>query len=382
MLPKYLLISSKKRLFMRYKIRAFLVFLFIFILCVTHGAVSKDQDNAAFPMTIIDSAGREVTLQMPVQRVIVLNTDAAEAVTLLGASDKVVGVSSNILKKSEYLPNLKDKPDVGNWDQINCEVIGEIAKKGDRIIPDIVVIAYSYPDKPYGAAAIAKSLDSFGNISVLGLDFYKQENLTEEVAKLGQVLGRNSQAETYLHWYENARSDVERSVEDLPPTRVFFESAGSEGGTSDLSTFGNTSGIDGLQRIAGGLNIAGRLGMYPKVDWEWVMTENPDVIVRNYKSERLGWDSSQMTELESLRSEIMERPGASNVSAIMNKRVHIFYNEINFGMDSVVGLTYLAKILHPEVGLNPEEVYGEYLSMLGLEIPEGRMFVFPSPEAS
>lgn len=343
-----------------------------------HGAASEDQDDAGFPMTIIDSAGREVILPMPVQRVIVLNTDAAEAVTLLGASDSVVGVSSNVLKKSEYLPNLKDKQDVGNWDQINYEAIGEIAKSGDSIVPDIVVIAYSYPDKPYGAAAIASSLDSFGNISVLGLDFYKQENLTEEVAKLGEVLGRNSQAETYIQWYESARSDVERSVEDLPATRVFFESAGSAGGTSDLSTFGNTSGIDGLQRIAGGLNIAGGLEMYPKVDWEWVITENPDVIIRNYKSEQLGWNSSQEVELESLKSEIMDRPGASNVSAVMNNRVYIFYNEINFGMDSVVGLTYLAKMLHPEIGLNPEEVYRDYLSMLGLEIPEGRIFVYPN----
>lgn len=118
--------------------------------------------------------------------------------------------------------------------------------------------------------------------------------------------------------------------------------------------------------------------MYPKVDWEWVITENPDVIIRNYKSEQLGWNSSQEVELESLKSEIMDRPGASNVSAVMNNRVYIFYNEINFGMDSVVGLTYLAKMLHPEIGLNPEEVYRDYLSMLGLEIPEGRIFVYPN----
>ncbi|MDQ1282321.1 MAG: iron complex transport system substrate-binding protein, partial [Euryarchaeota archaeon] len=48
---------------------------------------------AEYPMTFTDSADREVTLQMPVERIIVLSTDAAEAVELLGAGDMIVGVT-------------------------------------------------------------------------------------------------------------------------------------------------------------------------------------------------------------------------------------------------------------------------------------------------
>ena len=50
------------------------------------------------------------------------------------------------------------------------------------------------------------------------------------------------------------------------------------------------------------------------------------------------------------------------------------------GLDQVVGATYLAKVLHPDVDLNPEEVYRESLARLGLEYPEGRTMVYPEIE--
>jgi len=62
---------------------------------------------AEYPMTITDSAGREVTIQMPVERIIVLNSDAAEAVTVLGAADKTVGISDTVKNKAYYFPYLK-----------------------------------------------------------------------------------------------------------------------------------------------------------------------------------------------------------------------------------------------------------------------------------
>jgi len=56
--------------------------------------------GADYPLTITDSAGRELTFTVPVERVIVLNSDAAEAVTMLGATDKVVGVSDTVTKRA------------------------------------------------------------------------------------------------------------------------------------------------------------------------------------------------------------------------------------------------------------------------------------------
>jgi iron complex transport system substrate-binding protein len=97
----------------------------------------------------------------------------------------------------------------------------------------------------------------------------------------------------------------------------------------------------------------------------------------------LGWDawpSQKTTNLEVIRNEILSRPGAGSISAVKNGRVYVLYWDMCYGMDSVVGLNYLAKIFHPQLNLDLEGVYREYLEKVGLEYPEGREFVFPGIE--
>ncbi|MCK9567224.1 MAG: ABC transporter substrate-binding protein, partial [Methanothrix sp.] len=98
---------------------------------------------ADYPLTITDTAGREVTFPQSVGRIIVLSSDAAEAVVMLGAADKVVGVSDTVLKKSYYFPQLAKKQSIGKWNAPDYEMIGEVAKGGEETItPDILVIGY------------------------------------------------------------------------------------------------------------------------------------------------------------------------------------------------------------------------------------------------
>ena len=63
--------------------------------------------------------------------------------------------------------------------------------------------------------------------------------------------------------------------------------------------------------------------------------------------------------------------------AVKNHKVYIFDWDFMAGPDQVVGLTYLAKVIHPEADLDPESVYKEYLKVLGLNWTEGRIFVYP-----
>ena len=50
-------------------------------------------------ITIVDSADRIVTVKKPVERIIVRWSYGAEAVQLLGANDKIVGVSEYVIKQ-------------------------------------------------------------------------------------------------------------------------------------------------------------------------------------------------------------------------------------------------------------------------------------------
>jgi len=53
-----------------------------------------EQINEDYPRTIIDMAGREVTLYKPVERIITTNPDGTRMVIALGAGDLIVGTDS------------------------------------------------------------------------------------------------------------------------------------------------------------------------------------------------------------------------------------------------------------------------------------------------
>ncbi|MEN3036557.1 MAG: ABC transporter substrate-binding protein [Candidatus Methanosuratincola petrocarbonis] len=338
---------------------------------------------AEYPMTITDSAGREVTIQMPVERIIVLNSDAAEAVAILGCADKIVGVSDTVKNKEYYFPQLKDRQYVGKWSDPDYEMIAEIAKIGDEIIPDILVITYTSPGKPYGVEEVDRKLAQFG-IPVVGLDLYKPETMISEILTLGKILDREVEAKRYIEWYEGVRADVERAVEKSTTVPKVYAESTSKGG--EYTTHGPGSGMDQLVSMARGLNVANDLtGAYPVVSWEWVISQNPDIIIKkvSYTDKTpypFGWErppSVDSVKLEGIRNEIIGRTGSGNINAVKNGRVYLMNWEITAGLDDVVGLAYMAKLIHPDINLDPVGIYKEYLHMLGVEYPENRIFVYP-----
>ena len=261
-------------------------------------------------------------------------------------------------------------------------MIGEIASGGeDTIAPDILVIGYSYPDKPYGIYGVEKGLEPFENIKAVALEFTKPENMTREMETLGKILDKESEASDYIDWYDAERSKTEKAVEGQNMPRVYAEWSS----TSDLSTLGAGSGFDQVLSVANGYNIARNLGdAYPKVGWEWVITQNPEVIIKRQTQpsdqKEIGWQSepSQDTvKLQAVRNELLARSGASGISAVKSDNVYIMDWDVLNGLDQVVGITYLAKLLHPEADLDPVSVHKDYLKRLGLEYPEGRTFVYP-----
>ena len=355
----------------------------VFLIC-SCALAGQDAPDQNYPRKIIDSAGREVTLHMPPERIIVLNSDAAEAITMLGAEDKVVGISDTIKNKGYFFPKLKDKQVVGKWNDPDYEMIGEIAKNGDAIVPDIIVISYSYPDKPYGITGVENGLSPFGNITSIGLDFYKPENLTEEMEKLGAILGREEEARDYISWYEEKEADVEKAVGGSSMPKVYVEWSAK---SNDLSTMGSGTGFNGMLKIARGYNIAKDLSdPYPKVDWEWVVSESPEIIIKRQTQssdrEEIGWKrgpSQDTVKLEAAINELLSRAAAKSVPAVKEDKVYAVDWDIMAGLDQIVGLTYLAKMIHPDADLDPAAVHREYLQRLGLEYPDERIFVYPEP---
>lgn len=328
-----------------------------------------------YPRTITDSADRTVVIYMPIKRIIVLNSDAAEGVKVLGEVENIVGVVEGIqTKKSYYFPELLGTETVGTWKEFDYEKMGVIAANGkDYIAPDILVI--SYVSKVSG---VEEGLAPFENITVVALDFYKQTTVADEVTKMGTILEREVAAQDYIDWCQEKEDAVTSSVGGLPEPTVFIE--GKCKGLGDIATKGPGSASNDLCVMAGGINIAGNLSTaYPHVEWEWVLDQNLDVII---KEEYVQWGWDNIDEPEALINNITSRPGAENVTAVNNSNVYACSTEPLYGMDSVVGLTYWAKLLHPDADLDPKAVYTEYLTeFMGITYPEDLIFLYPPLES-
>jgi iron complex transport system substrate-binding protein len=357
----------------------------ISLLCIS-AAYASDESSSDYPKKIVDSAGRDVTINAPVQRIMVSNADAAEAIIILGAGDKIVAVSDTVKAKSSYyFPTLKDVPSVGTFNKLDYEMIGSIAKGSeDTVAPDIIFIGYSYPGKSYGIDAHSKALAPFKNITCVGLDFFYPENMTTEMEKLGDILNKEAEAKDYINWYTEKNSNIKNAVSGTTMPRIYVEWTAKG---YDLSGMGPTSGAGGMVKAVNSYNIfSGRTEAYPVVNWEWVVSQKPDIIIKRQTTPSdataLGWaapPSIDAAGLDKAVQEIMNRPAALNVPAVKNGLVYLFDWDFMAGPDQIVGLTYLAKVIHPEVDLDPESVYKEYLQRIGLDWTTDRIFVFPDP---
>lgn len=355
----------------------------VVILCIIMVSHPSTGVDTKYPLTLTDSAGREVTIAMPIQRIIPMNTNAAEVVAMLGAVNKVVAVDVDEQKKSEMPKELKMKQTVGKWSDPDYEMIGAVAKgSGDIIVPDILVITYPEADKIYGAAQMEKGLSSFKNITVVGFKLSRPENMSEEITKIGILLSKEKEAENYIEWYEGHKDKIKKAVADKTRPKVYVEVYNTGSGLGALPAVGKGSALYNQINFAGGRNICNDLtAMSPKVEWEWVTTQNPDVIVSLQSTDKIGWEktpSSDSVNLEKVRNEILSRPGASAISAVKNDRVYVVSGSQFYGLDSIVGIGYFAKLFHPDVDIDPDHIYQEYLERMGVEYPKGRILIYPN----
>ncbi|GBC63476.1 ABC transporter substrate-binding protein [Desulfonema ishimotonii] len=327
----------------------------IFAICIGalfRGAFVSAAANAQLPkaetIRIEDSTGASVTVGLPVKRLVVLTSDALEIVRALGASDLVVGVYSDIEKNPLFWPVLKDKPKVGSWKEINFERVVELR-------PDAVLC---YAQRP--GRELEDKLGAFG-IQVIRLDFFKPGRLAREVETLGRITGREKRAGEIAAWYlrhlDHQRALL-KNIAERPA--VYIE------GDSNYHTAGPGSGGNDMCLQASGDNIAAELSIpYPEVTPEWVVTRNPDVIVK-IANRGLGDPCYAMTKaapLEKIRDSIMARPAWHHTGAVKRGRVHVIANEIWTGPRAIIGTCYLVRWFSPDLSTepDPEALHREYL---------------------
>lgn len=101
---------------------------------------------------------------------------------------------------------------------------------------------------------------------------------------------------------------------------------------------------------------------YPKVTSEWVVAQNPAVIVKAAAWGN-GYQATDASYFNGMRDSLMIRPVWSTIPAVQRGRVHVMDSAIWTGPRALIGIAWLARWFHPErfADVDPESWHREYL---------------------
>ena len=320
-------------------------------------------------LTFIDAAENTATVKMPIERMVILNTDFAEAIAVLDEREKVVGVAHSMAEYARFFPELSVKTDIGDWSTPDIEAILACD-------PDTVCVYAKWP----GTEKLDDKMPD--GINIIRLDCYKAETQREEMIKLGYLLNKRERTDEYITWHDRYVDVINEKVSEIPDdekVRVFIDSGG--GKTFGRKAYSTGTGMHDLCVCAGGVNIAeGYVEKYADVETEWILEQDPDIIIGlSYKG---GYETNDNTMMKEHYDDILALPGFANVAAVQNERVHIISNAFAFAPHYPASLAMMAKWLYPERfdDLDPEAIHQEYMdTFIGIDFDVSEQGVFEYP---
>ncbi|MDD4163000.1 MAG: ABC transporter substrate-binding protein, partial [Methanothrix sp.] len=304
-------------------------------------------------ITIIDSANRIVSLEVPVEGFAGLHTSPCREFMMLGIEDRVVGVTNYVFDDPDLYPRLLDKTNIGTIYEPNYEAIAT-AK------PDVLIMTPgSYIDP------VLPMVGPMG-IEVIGLSLNKAD-YDSELMLLGYISGKPDRARAFLDWKQETLDMIAERTKDLDDDkklRVFSATMSSIlKGDKELSP--SLIGQHQIIDKAGAVNIADGISSGTKVDGEWIIDQDPDsiVIASYFVKEGLGYTVLNDTiARESLRA-VLESDILNQTRAAREGKICIlgYYGTASGGQDPI-GAAYLAKRFYPDLfqDLDPAQLQKEY----------------------
>ncbi|MCO5109652.1 MAG: helical backbone metal receptor [Burkholderiaceae bacterium] len=249
----------------------------------------------AEPMQVVDDTGRTVTLSRTPQRIVSLLPSLTETVCALGACERLVGVD----RYSNWPASVVPLQGVGGGMDPNIEAIVALR-------PDVVLMATS-------SRAQAR-LESLG-LKVVALEPKTYADVQRVLGKVGQVLG----VQDAQRIWRVIDAGVQAAAQSVPPTargaRVYFEVNSGPYAAGQASFIGET-----LARLGAGNIVSASLGPFPKINPEFVVRADPDLIMVGARSAdslaaRPGWAQmravreGRLCRFDAAQSDVLIRPG-------------------------------------------------------------------------
>jgi len=250
-------------------------------LIVLLAGCSRPADPPPLTREFVDARGKIVKIAYPPKRIVSIIPSTTELLFDVGAGEQVAGVTTYC----DWPPEAKKKPKIG-------DIVVDYEKMA-ALKPDVVVTSWSTTRKA-SAEIEGKGYPLF---SVEPRSF---EEIVASLRKLGALTGHQAEGERAAAALE---ARVKAVVASSGPT-VYIEHSPEPLGTTGPDTYMG----DAIRR-AGGRNVFD--GGWHLVDWEAVMSRDPDVILIAH-DRKTGYES---------------RAGWNNLRAVKNKRVYFVAKE-------------------------------------------------------
>ena len=192
-------------------------------------------------------------------RIVVLDPAVVEMVYLLGGEDKLVGIAK--LERSKIWPEEKTEKveSVGTFINPSLEKI--IALK-----PDLVIESFHSSD------AIDKSLSS-NNIEIIKIQANSIEDIFKNFQKVAKILGKEKESEKIIAEKRQKIEEIKKI--DTTEKKGLFILA-----PTPMRVFGKGTLPNDIMEMLNIKNIAaGMEGMSPTLTPEYIIKENPDIIL-------------------------------------------------------------------------------------------------------
>ena len=298
-------------------------------------------------IVLTDEDGRNVTVPLNPESIVCLSPGAAEVLCALDAQDKIVAVT----KDCNIPSSLQEE-----------ECIGETGRGADierilEIKPDLIIAKTGalFPKSD------EKKLTDYG-IPVLRYRVLHIDTLLPMIEDLGKLVQKEKQATEMKEWIGGYYQTILDRVGTLPDSKkpsVYFMSMGHLDWTGNRASTGNTRIAE-----AGGRNIAADLPVtVPHVETEWIIEQNPEVMIYSMSSEQHKGIYPTIEEMKARQEEIMSQPGFGGIDAVKTGKVYIADINMASGLSEMVTMLYYAKWLHPDLfqDIDPRSVHAELL---------------------
>ncbi len=270
---------------------------------------------AAFPVTVTDSNGKQITFESSPEGIVALAPSFVEILFAIGAGDSVVAVDEN----TDFPPEAATKTKLSGFEP-SLEGVAALE-------PDLVIIFFD----PGG---LEDALEGLG-IPVLFLDTPASiQGVFDQIELLSSVTGRLDEAESLI---ADMQAGIDAIVAELAGVqegpRIFHEL------DSTFFTVGPGSFVADLYGLLNAQNIADATGdAFPQMSAEAIIEADPEVIILA--------DAEFGESAETVKA----RPGWENVSAVQSDRIFPVDPDLvsRPGPRLVEGLETLGKLLYPE----------------------------------